>query len=156
MYPHLTSRSDVLKMLDEMIEVRQKILDACAQMSPEQLNDPVYPGTWSILNNLAHLAWAERFIVAHIKARPHNPARESIPPAPPLELAAIRTALDEAHAEAIAFLKANPESVLTQLCAWGKDLPEETVGGLYFHIIEHEIGHRTFVFHKLRKLQELR
>lgn len=152
MYPKLTSRADVLAMLDDMTEVRQKILDQCAKLTTEQLNDPVYPGTWSVLKNLAHLASAELFMLAFVKSRPGVPPKESFAKEPPPELSAIRVALDEAHAETIAFLKANPESVLAEKCAFGKDKAEQTVGGLYFHIVEHEIGHRTFVLHKLKKL----
>jgi uncharacterized damage-inducible protein DinB len=140
-------------MLDEMIVIRQKILDACGKLTVEQLNDPVYAGTWSVLKNLAHLANAESFMLAFIKSRPNPAPKESLPKESPLEPAAVRTALDEAHAEAIAFLKANPESVLAEKCVFGKNHVEQTVGGLYFHIIEHEIGHRTFVLHKLKKLK---
>ena len=152
MYPKLTSRDDTLKMLDEMIESRQKMLDLCGKLTVEQLNDPVYPGTWSVLKNLAHLASSELFMLAYIKSRPNPAAKESLPKEPPLDLATIRVALDEGHAETIAFLKANPESVLAERCVFGRKGVEETVGGLYFHIVEHEIGHRTFVFHKLAKL----
>jgi uncharacterized damage-inducible protein DinB len=152
MYPKLTSKTDVLAMLDEMIAYRLKIFDRCAKLSVEQLNDPVYPGTWSVLKNLAHCAAAEQFMLTFIKSRPGAPAKVALEEAPH-ELAAVRTALDEAHAEAIAFLKANPESVLAEKCVFGRNLVEETVGGVYFHIVEHEIGHRTFVMHKLAKLQ---
>ena len=55
-------------------------------------------------------------MMASIKCRPAAPAK-SLPQEAPHELAAVRTALDEAHAEAIAFLKANPESVLTEKCS---------------------------------------
>ncbi|MCE9534563.1 MAG: DinB family protein [Planctomycetes bacterium] len=153
MYPNLTSRGDTLKMLDEMIETRQKILDLCGRLTVEQLNDPVYPGTWSVLKNLAHLASSELFMMAYIKSRPGPAAKESLPKEPAQELAVVRVALDEAHADAIAFLKANPESVLAEPCVFGRALVPQTVGGLYFHIIEHEIGHRTFILHKLAKLQ---
>jgi uncharacterized damage-inducible protein DinB len=153
MYPSLTSRSDILKMLDEMTEARQKILDICTKLSVEQLNDPVYPGTLTVLKNLAHLAFAEHLMVASIKCRPKALVRETLPPEPAHDLGVIRTALDEAHAEAIAFLKSHPESVLAEPCLFGRKNSEETVGGVYFHIIEHEIGHRAFVLHKLAKLQ---
>lgn len=154
MYPRLTSRADILEMLDELTASRQKILDACGRLSVEQLNDPVYPGTWSVLKNLAHLAFAEPFMLTFIKCRLNQPATETLPKEPPPDLASVRTALDEVHAEAIAFLKSNPESVLSEKCVFGvKNLTEQTVGGLYFHIVEHEIGHRMFVLHKLGKLQ---
>ncbi len=154
MYPKLTNRSDVLEMLDEMLAFRRKMFDSCTGLTVEQLNDPVYPGTWSVLKNLAHLAFAESFMFAHIKSRPAPPPKESLPKEPPYELMAVRTALDEAHAETIAFLKANPESALKEKCVFGRNHTEETVGGLYFHIVEHEIGHRTFVMHKLAKLRQ--
>ena len=153
MYPKLTNRDDILKMLDEMIEARAKILDSCSKLTNEQLSDPVYPGTWNLLKNLAHLASSEGFMLAYIKSRPNPAPKECLPKEPAHEMGAIRTALDEVHAEAIAFLKANPESVLAEKCVFGKNAVEETVGGLYFHIIDHEIGHRAFILHKLKKLQ---
>jgi uncharacterized damage-inducible protein DinB len=153
MYPNLTSRADILAMLDELTESRLKILGDCAELTPEQLADPVYPGTWSVLKNLAHLAWAELFMLAAVQSRPNPVVKERLPKEPPLELGALRTALDEANAAAIAFLKAHPESVLAEKCVFGRNQTEQTVGGLYFHIIEHEIGHRAFVLHKLAKLR---
>jgi uncharacterized damage-inducible protein DinB len=151
-YPTLESRADVLKMLDEITEARKAILDRCARLTPAQLNDPVYPGTWSVLKNLAHLAWAEAWMLAWIKARPALVSPEQRPPEPPLNLAAIRTAFDEAHAAVIAFLKANPEAVLREECVYSRK-GEQTVGGVLFHLIEHEIHHRAFLLNKLAKLE---
>jgi uncharacterized damage-inducible protein DinB len=151
MYPTLESRADILKMLDEMTEARRKIFEHCGRLSPAQLNDPVYAGTWSLLQNLAHLAWAEAWMLAWIRKRPGVLAPQERPPEPPLDLAAIRSAFDEAHAATIAFLKANPESVLKEPCQYSRQ-GEQTVGGVLFHLIEHEIHHRAFLGHKLAKL----
>ncbi len=152
MYPTLTSRADILKMMEEMTEARRQILERCNQLSAAQLQDPVYPGTWSVLQNLAHLAWAEVWMLAWIRKRPGVLPREERPPEPPAELAAIRTALDEAHASSIAFLKSHPETVLQERCQYSRQ-GEQTVGGVFFHLIEHEIHHRAFITHKLAKLQ---
>jgi uncharacterized damage-inducible protein DinB len=151
MYPALESRADILKMLDEMTEFRKRILAHCGRLSAAQLNDPVYPGTWSLLKNLAHLAWAEEWMLAWIRKRPGMVTPEERPPEPPLDLEAIRTALDEAHAAAIAFLKSNPEPVLRERCLYGRG-GEQTVGGVFFHLIEHEIHHRAFIAHKIAKV----
>jgi uncharacterized damage-inducible protein DinB len=151
-YPMLESRGDILKMLNQMTELRQVILTRCAKLTAAQLNDPVYPGTWSLLKNLAHLAWAEAWMLAWIKTRPGPLPQEQRPPEPPLDLAAIRTAFDEAHAAVIAFLKANPESVLKEKCVYSRS-GEQTVGGVLFHLIEHEIHHRGFIARKLMKLE---
>jgi uncharacterized damage-inducible protein DinB len=148
MYPTLESRSDILKMLGELTEARRGILRRCEALPPDRLNDPVYPGTWSVLQNLQHLAWAEAFMLAWIDRRPEPLLREGRPPLPPLDLAEITTALDEAHAAVIALLKANPEDVLRERCLYGRD-QEETVGSVLFHLIEHEIHHRAFILHKL-------
>lgn len=152
MYPTLTSRADLLKMMDEMTEARQQILTECSRLPAAQLQDPVYPGTWSVLQNLAHLAWAEAWMLAWIRKRPGALPAEERPPQPPADLAAVRTALDEAHAASIAFLKAQPESVLQEKCLYSRT-GEQTVGGVYFHLVEHEIHHRAFIRHKLAKLQ---
>lgn len=152
MYPTLESRADILKMLDELADVRTEILRRCDQLTPAQLNDPVYPGTWSVLQNLSHLAWAEAWMLAWINKRPAAVTAEERPPEPPLELPAVRTALDEAHAAAIAFLKANPEAVLRERCLYGRRQEPQTVGGVFFHLVEHEIHHRGFVRHKLARL----
>src|SRR5262245_38147685 len=114
MYPTLESRADILKMLDEMTAARKHILEECGKPSAAQLADPVYPGTWSLLQNLAHLAWAEAYMLAWIQKRPGVLPREKFPPQTLPEMAAIRRDLDEAHAATIAFLKANPESVLKE------------------------------------------
>jgi uncharacterized damage-inducible protein DinB len=151
-YPMLESRGDILKMLNQMTDLRKVILTRCAKLTAAQLNDPVYPGTWSLLKNLAHLAWAEAWMLAWIKARPGPLPQEQRPPEPPLDLAAIRTAFDEAHAAVIAFLKANAESVLKARCVYSRS-GEQTVGGVLFHLIEHEIHHRGFIAHKLMKLE---
>jgi uncharacterized damage-inducible protein DinB len=151
MYPTLESRSDILRMLDEAAEKRKLILERCSRLTPAQLNDPVYPGTWSVLKNLAHLAWAEMWMLAWIGKRPGALPAEQRPPEPTLDLAAIRTALDEAHAAAIAFLKGHPESVLRERCLYSRT-GEQSVGGVFFHLIEHEIHHRAFIAHKLAKL----
>jgi uncharacterized damage-inducible protein DinB len=153
MYPTLESRSDILKMLAEMTEARKQILEKCGQLTPAQLNDPVYPGTWSVLQNLSHLAWAEAWMLAWIKKRPGVLPKEERPPEVPADLAAVRTALDEAHAAAIAFLKANPEPVLKERCVYSRQ-GEQTVGGVFFHLVEHEIHHRAFINHKLEKVQQ--
>lgn len=152
MYPALESRSDILKMLDEMTTARKQILEQCGRLTPAQQQDPVYAGTWSLLKNLSHLAWAEAYMLAWIQKRPGELPREERPPEPPLELAAIRTAFDEAHAATIAFLKSHPDSVLKERCLYSKQ-GEQTVGGVLFHLIEHEIHHRGFITHKLAKVQ---
>src|SRR5438045_1983145 len=56
MYPTLESRADLLKMLDALTDSRKRILERCQSLSEAQLHDPVYPGTWSVLQNLSHLA----------------------------------------------------------------------------------------------------
>ena len=149
MYARLESRGDILKMLDEMTAVRRLILQRCGSLTPAQLNDPVYPGTWSLLRNLTHLAWAEAYMLAWIHKRPKPLPPEEWPAEPPPDLAAIRSALDEAHAATIAFLKSQPEEVLKERCLYGRQQTEQTVGGVLFHLIEHEIHHRAFIGHKL-------
>jgi uncharacterized damage-inducible protein DinB len=152
MYPNLEARGDILKMLDEFTARRKQVLEHCAKLSEKQLNDPVYAGTWSVLKNLAHVAWAEAYMLAWIQKRPGILPREEFPPEAPLELPAVRTALDESHAAVIAFLKSNPESVLKERCTYSRQ-GEQTVGGVLFHLIEHEIHHRGFIMHKLARLQ---
>jgi uncharacterized damage-inducible protein DinB len=152
MYPALESRVDILKMLDETADARTDILRRCDRLTSDQLNDPVIPGTWSVLQNLAHLAEVEEWMLAWIRKRPAALTPEEWPPEPPLELPGLRTALDEAHAAAYAFLKGNPEEVLRERCLYGRKATEQTVGGVFFHLIEHEIHHRAFLLHKLARL----
>jgi uncharacterized damage-inducible protein DinB len=152
-YPTLESRDDLLKMLDELTQSRKAILAACAGLTPAQLADPVIPGTWSVLKNLTHLAWAEEWMLAWIAARPDVLPPEQRPPEPPEELEAVRVALDEAHAAAIAFLKSQPEAVLREPCRYGRSAAQQTVGGVLFHLVEHEIHHRAFVRWKLARLR---
>jgi uncharacterized damage-inducible protein DinB len=151
MYPTLESRGDVLKMLDEIARTRAAILKHCEALTTAQRADPVYPGTWSVLQNLQHLAWVEAYMLASILKRPDALPREQRPPLPALDLPAIRIALDEAHAAVIAFLKSHPEDVLKERCQYGRQ-GEQTVGGILFHLIEHEFHHRAFILHKLAAL----
>lgn len=151
MYPPLESRADLLKMLDEVTRARQQVLERCGRLTPEQRLDPVYPGTWPVLKILAHLAHVEETILAWVRRRPGEPAAEDVPPEAPPELDAVEVALDEAHAGAIAFLKANPAVVLTEPCRYGARAGE-TVGGLFFRLVEHEVHHRAFLLHKLARL----
>jgi uncharacterized damage-inducible protein DinB len=152
MYPALESRSDILKMLDEITEARQAILHRCERLSDKQLHDPVYPATWSVLENLSHLAEVEEWMLAWIKKRPGVVKPEEAPPEPPAELEAVRTALDEAHTAAIAFVKGHSEAVLRERCYYSRK-GEQTVGGVFFHLIAHEIHHRAFITHKLALLE---
>src|SRR5262249_54281020 len=99
-----------------------------------------------------HLAFAEAYMLAWIHNRPEVLACNEFPPRPALELADLRIAFDEAHAATIAFVKGNAEEVLQEPCRY--ELPgDHTVGGILFHLIEHEIHHRAFILHKLGKLQ---
>jgi uncharacterized damage-inducible protein DinB len=152
MYPALESRADILKMLEEMTRKRKQMLDFGSRLDPAKLQDPVYPGTWSVAQNLAHLAWAEAYMLAWIQKRPQALPRAEFPSEPALELPAIQKAFDEAHAATIAFVKANPEAVLSERCLYGRSATETTVGGVLYHLIEHEIHHRAFIMHKLGKL----
>lgn len=152
-FPVLHSRDDVLAMLGELTVVRNEILTACDNLSPVQLKDPVVSGTWSVLKNLTHLAWAEAYMLAWIKKRPAALPKAEFPPEPAEDLAAIRAAFETAHADAITFLKSNPESVLSEPCVYGRDAAAQSVGGVFFHLVEHEIGHRAMVRFKLRMLK---
>jgi len=153
MYPTLESRGDILKMLDEMTESRKQILERCGRLSAAQLGDPVYPGTWPVTKILTHLAWAEAFMLAWIRLRPAALPPEQIPVEPAADLPTVRQAFDEAHAATIAFLKSQPEAVLKEPCLYGRRAAEQTVGGVLFHLIEHEIHHRGFLLNKLAKLE---
>ena len=155
MFPKLESKSDILKMLDEMTAKRKPILEYCRTMNEEQLNNPVYPGTWSILQNLSHLAWAEAWMLAWIQKRPNPLPNEERPADVPLNLPAISKALDEEHAAMIAFVKGNPEAVLKEKTLYSKT-GEQSVGGVLYHLIGHEVHHRAFIWHKLEKLLGLK
>ena len=100
-----------------------------------------------------HEVGPNAYMLAWIKKRPAVLPKAEFPPEPAEDMATIRTAFDEAHAEAIAFLKSNPESVLAEPCVYGRDANAQSVGGVYFHLVEHEIGHRGVVRFKLRQLQ---
>ena len=153
-FPVLHSRSDVLQMLDELTAGRKEILAACDKLSPAQLQDPVVPGTWSVLKNLTHLAWAEAYMLGVDQEAACSFAENGISAGTGRGHPAMYcTVFDEAHAEAIAFLKSNPESVLAEPCVYGRDANAQSVGGVFFHLVEHEIGHRAVVRFKLRQLQ---
>src|SRR5438046_6502531 len=105
MYPALECRADLLKMLNEITTDRQAILGHCARLTPDQLHNPVIPGTWSLLENLAHLARVEAYILESVQCRPGRLPRERAPASVAPAWPGGSIALDEAHAAAIAFLK---------------------------------------------------
>src|SRR5436190_8678439 len=105
--PVLHCRDDVLRMLDELYEARQEILMAVDKLSPKQLADPVIPGTWTLVKNLQHLAWAEEFILAWVKKRPAVLPVSEYPAECAPDFVAIKTAFVEALAAAIAFFTVN-------------------------------------------------
>jgi uncharacterized damage-inducible protein DinB len=154
MFPQLESRTDILRMLDDLTQSRESILQRCGKLTEQQQHDPVYPGTWSILQNLAHLAWAEEFMLAWILKRPEPLAKVEWPAEPAFDLPTITLALDEAHAAVIAFVKGNDAEVLCERCEYVPHRGTQTVGGLLFHFIEHEMGHRAFILHKLQRLSQ--
>ena len=49
--------------------------------------------------------------------------------------------------------RAGEHSLAAQPAANGHRQNEQTVGGVYFHLIEHEIHHRAFILNKLAKLE---
>jgi uncharacterized damage-inducible protein DinB len=153
MFPTLESRDDILKMLGDVTEGRKAMHAACQRLTDAQLRDPVIPGTWSVLQNLDHLAVAQAYMLASMQARPQHllPPANIVTPAP-ADLAGVATALDEAHAAVIAFLKSQPESVLREPCRYGRKGADQTVGGVFFHLVDHEIHHRAFVNFKLQRL----
>ena len=67
MYPKLTNRNDILKMLDEMIEARANILDSCSKLTTEQLNDPVLACAAPQLKLPAEIS--ERCTLLEVKSR---------------------------------------------------------------------------------------
>jgi uncharacterized damage-inducible protein DinB len=149
-FPPLTSRGDVLAMLDELSRVDLEIWARCRTLSDAQLNDPVIPGTRPILRILAHLAATEAYALACIEQRPNAVAR---PPEPegPLDREAVLTDLDEARAATLSFVKSRPESVLTERCQYG-EAGEQTVGGVLYHLIEHVIQYRGGILFKLGRI----
>jgi hypothetical protein len=46
----------------------------------------------------------------------------------------------------------SPEGVLREKCVYSRKA-EQTVGGVLFHLIEHEIHRRAFLRNKLAKLE---
>jgi uncharacterized damage-inducible protein DinB len=153
MFPPLTSRGDVLLMLDELSRVDLEIWARCRGLTDEQLNDPVIPGTWPVLRILAHLAVTEAYALACIEQRPNAVVRPA-ESAGPWDRDAVLTDLDEARAATLSFVKSRPEAVLTERCQYG-DTGEQTVGGVLYHLIEHVIHHRAFVLFKMGRIRAL-
>jgi uncharacterized damage-inducible protein DinB len=150
-FPPLTSRDNLLKMLDELSRVDVEIWARCRALTDAQLNDPVIPGTWPVLRILAHLAATEAYALECIEKRPNAVVRPAEPEGP-LDREAVLTDLDEARAATLSFVKSRPEAVLTERCQFG-DEGEQTVGGVLYHLIEQVIHHRAFVRFKLRRLE---
>ena len=142
-FPPLTSRGDLLLMLGELSRVDLEIWARCRELSEEQLNDPVIPGTWPMLRILAHLAATEAYALACIEQRPNAVPRPAESEGP-YEREAVLTDVDEARAATLSFVKSRPEAVLVEECQYG-EVGEQTVGGVLYHLIEHVIHHRAFL-----------
>jgi uncharacterized damage-inducible protein DinB len=149
-FPPLTSRGDLLLMLDELSRVDLEIWARCRELTDAQLNDPVIPRTWPVLRILAHLAATEAYMLACIEQRP-NPVVRPVEPDGPLDSDSVLTDLDEARAATHSFVKNRPEEVLTERCQYG-DAGEQAVGGVLYHLMEHVTHHRAFVLYKLGRL----
>jgi uncharacterized damage-inducible protein DinB len=144
-FPPLTSRGDLLLMLNELSRVDLETWARCRGLSDSQLNNPMIPGTWPILRILAHLAAEEAYALACIEQRPRAVARPAEREGP-YERDALVTELDESRAATLAFVKSRPETVLTEKCQYG-DAGEQTVGGVLYHLIEQVIQYRAiFLF----------
>jgi len=52
-------------------------------------------------------------------------------------------------------VKGNPEAVLKEKTLYSKT-GEQSVGGVLYHLIGHEVHHRAFIWHKLEKLLGLK
>ena len=150
-FPPLTSRDDLLKMLDELSRVDLEIWARCRTLTDAQLNDPVIPGTWPLLRILAHLAATEAYVLECIEKRPGAVVRPAEPDGT-LDREAVLTDLDEARAATLSFVKSRPEAVLTERCQFG-DAGEQTVGGVLYHLIEQVIHHRAFLLLKMESMQ---
>jgi uncharacterized damage-inducible protein DinB len=150
LFPPLTSRSDLLLMLDALSRADLDVWARCRELPIEQLNVPVFQGTWPVLRILAHLAATESYVLECIAQRPHAVPRHAEREGP-YAREAVLTDLDESRAATLAFVKSRQESVMSERCFHG-DAGEQTVGGVLFHLIEHTIHHRAFVLIKLDRV----
>jgi uncharacterized damage-inducible protein DinB len=149
LFPPLTSRNDLLLMLDALSRADLEVWARCREMPIEQLNEPVFQGTWPVIRILAHLAATESYVLECVAQRPNVVLRHAEPDGP-YTREAVLTDLDESRAATLAFIKSRQESVLSELCFYG-DAGEQTVGGVLFHLIERTIHHRALVLFKLER-----
>ena len=151
MIAELQHRDDVLRLLEAVAATRRDVLARCAELPADSLARPAEPGLWSVLQTLTHLAQTQERLLAFAKRRPGDVQPGDVPAAPPPELPAVQTALDEAMAASIAFLKSHPEAVLLEPARWPRG--QTTVGGVYFVMTRHDIHHTAFVRGKLERLR---
>lgn len=141
MYPALESRADVLKMLEELRKKRGEMLAQCSRLPAEELNQQLSSTAGSPLEVLAHVAWAAEFMVAAIRKNPDPLSDKERPRKVPQDLAAIGQAFARAHAGALSFLDGCTDATLANRCSFGSSGEAVTVGGVLFHLVEHEIHH---------------
>jgi uncharacterized damage-inducible protein DinB len=117
----------------------QRILDACASLTPEQLATPV-PGTYgSIMSTLRHLIQADSFYlwVQNGSTGPLIPAENS------LSIAELRAANDE-HAEGYRALLAGPQDPEIEVAEHGDGWDfVATLGIRVAQIVHHGSDHRS-------------
>ncbi len=118
------------------------ILDACAGLTPGQLDTSVVGTYGSISRTLAHLVSAEDSYAARLAPRSRRYRWDEAKPAPPVE--ELRGVLESVGPELIELAGSTPETLVVEVLRDGQPVP---VPGwiILTQVIDHGREHRTHI-----------
>ena len=126
----------------------RQMLDACAQLTHDQLHQPFEMGPGSLHNTLAHIAGSTRGWATMLAGAEPKPRIEK---GGPYTLDQLRTLFDEATQELEDALAAHPLDAIATTERDGKHYAFAR-GGVLTHVTTHAMHHRAQALNMLRHL----
>ncbi|HUS15329.1 MAG TPA: DinB family protein [Chloroflexia bacterium] len=142
----------IATLYDYFTWARNRLLDAAAELSPEQLRTVEPGGYGSIHETLAHMAASEAMWLDRIEGRPAAavPTGADFP-----DLAALRAWWDAAHARSMAYLATVDTAELRREIAYsgpGGKLYRRRVWHALLHVPNHQTEHRAQIAGMLTRM----
>lgn len=122
---------------------RLGLYQALDKLTDDQLNFVPRAGLWSLGETARHIAETETGWIGII-ARNEIDTWPKYPAGQYTTVAAIKQLLEEVHQRTLAYLNGKTEADLDRVIdlSWGTI----TVGGVVWHVLEHEIHHRGEIY----------
>ena len=139
---HVPMTTNLQQLFRHDLWANRLILEACARLSPDQLEASVVGTYGSIGRTLAHLVSAEDFYAAHLAARPRRYRWDETAPVP--SVVALRAVLESVGPELIELAGSTPETLVVEVLRDGQPVP---IPGwiILTQAIDHGREHRTHI-----------